>query len=130
MKRRIVNPWAWQEPLGYQQAHEVTGAERTLYLAGQVSVDTHGRLVHDGDMAAQIRQVIDNIETVLGAAEMGLADIVRLTKFTTDLDLFLDHERELSRLNAAGARYTSTLVEVTRLAHPGFLVELEATAVA
>ena len=48
--------------------------------------------------------------------------------FTTDMDLFFEHADELERLREAGAQYASTLVGVTRLAFPEFLVEIEATA--
>jgi enamine deaminase RidA (YjgF/YER057c/UK114 family) len=130
MERRIVNPWTWQEQYGFNHGHEVTGAERTLYLAGQVSLDGEGKVVHDGNMAGQINKSIDNIEAVLEAAGMTLADIVRLNIYTTDVDGLIENAAELGRLNAAGCQYTSTLLGVARLAFPELLVELEATAVA
>lgn len=130
MDRRIVNPWTWQEAFGFNHGHEVSGAERTLYLAGQVSLDDDGQLVHEGDMAAQINKSIDNIETVLKAADMTLANVVRLNIYTTDVDDLLANGAVLGRLAEAGCRYTSTLLGVARLAFPELLVELEATAVA
>ncbi|MDH3538701.1 MAG: RidA family protein [Acidimicrobiia bacterium] len=130
MERRVINPWTWQEQFGFNHGHEVTGAQRTLYLAGQVSLDDEGKVVFDGNMAGQINKSIDNIEAVLEAAGMTPADIVRLNIYTTDVDALLENAAELGRLNAAGARYTSTLLGVARLAFPELLVELEATAVA
>ena len=121
-------PWTWQEEYGFHQGHEVVDPTRTLYLSGQVSLGADGNPVHVGDMAGQIRQVIDNIEVVLAEAGMSLADIVRINIFTTDMDLFFEHADELERLREAGTRYTSTLVGVTRLAFSEFLVEIEATA--
>ncbi len=129
MERRIINPWTWQEQFGFNHGHEVTGAERTLYLAGQVSLDDDGNLVHDGDMAGQINKSIDNIEAVLAAADMTLADVVRLNIYTTDVDLLLENAAVLGRLVEAGSKYTSTLLGVTRLAFPQLLVELEVIAV-
>ena len=129
MERRVINPWTWQEQFGFNHGHEVTGG-RTLYLAGQVSLDGEGQLVHADDMAGQITQSIDNIEAVLTEAGMTLADIVRLNVYTTDVDQMLEHYGLLSRVNEAGARYTSTLLGVARLAFPELMVELEATAVA
>ncbi len=128
MERRIIDPWTWQDDYGFHQGHEVVGPARTLYLSGQTSLDADGNPVHVGDMAGQIRQVIDNIEAVLAEADMSLADIVRINIFTTDMDLFFEHADELERLREAGTRYASTLVGVTRLAFPEFLVEIEATA--
>ncbi|HDH03317.1 MAG TPA: RidA family protein [Actinobacteria bacterium] len=130
MERRIINPWTWQEQFGFNHGHEVTGAERTLYLAGQVSLDDDGNLVHDGDMAGQINKSIDNIETVLSAADMALSDIVRLTIFTTDVDLLLKNGAGFARFGEAGCQFSQSLIGVARLAFPELLVELEATAVA
>lgn len=130
MERRVINPWKWQEQFGFNHGHEVTGPARTLYIAGQASTDDDGRLVHADDMLGQVNQSIDNIETVLTAADMTLADVVRLTIYTTDIDTMLANFGPLSRFAAAGASYTSTLLGVTRLAFPEMLVEMEATAVA
>lgn len=130
MERSIINPWRWQEQFGFNHGHEVTGAERTLYLAGQVSTDDEGQLVHEGDMAGQIGQSINNIETVLQAADMTLANIARLTIYTTDVDLLLENGAALGRFGQGGAQQVQTLLGVARLAFPGLLVELEATAVA
>ena len=130
MQRRVVNPWTWQEQFGFEQGHEVSGADRTLYMSGQTSMGENGELLHAGDMAGQIGRVIDNIEAVLGAADMTLAHVARITIYTTDVDEFIAHASALGRLNAAGCKYASTLIGVTRLAFPELLVEIEATAVA
>ena len=58
MERKIVNPWKWQDSYGFVQGHEVTGAQRVLYCAGQTSVDGEGNPLHTGDMAAQINQAL------------------------------------------------------------------------
>lgn len=130
MERRVINPWTWQEQFGFNHGHEVSGERRTLYLAGQVSLDDDGQLVHEGDLAGQVNKSIDNIEAVLRAADMTLADVVRLTIFTTDVDGMLANFGALGRFRDAGASYTSSLIGVARLAFPELLVELEATAVA
>jgi enamine deaminase RidA (YjgF/YER057c/UK114 family) len=125
-----VNPWSWSEGFGYEQAVLVDGATRTLYCAGQTSVDADGTPMHAEDTAAQLGLALDNLEAVLADASMSLADVVRLNYFTTDLDAFFGgYENVVARLRAAGARPSGTLVQVTRLALPGLTVELEATAV-
>lgn len=130
MERRTINPWKWQEQFGFNHGHEVTGPARTLYMAGQGSTDEEGRIVHEGDMAAQVNKAIDNIELILEAADMNLAHVVRLAIYTIDVDALLPHFGAFSRFNNAGANYTSSLVGVTRLAFPEMMVEVEATAVA
>jgi enamine deaminase RidA (YjgF/YER057c/UK114 family) len=129
MERRIINPWTWQDSRGFVQGHEVTGATQTLYCAGVTSVDADGQVLHPGDMAAQLLQALDNLETILDAAGYSLADVVRLTTYTTDVDACVAARPPLiQRLTAANCRYASTLLGITRLARPELLVELEATA--
>ena len=124
-----VNPWTWSQGFGYEQATLVDGATRTLVCAGQTSVDADGAPMHVGDMAAQLDLALDNLEAVLAQASMSLADVARLNYFTTDLDAFFPAFGVVtSRLQAAGCRPAGTLVEVSRLALPGLLVEMEATA--
>jgi Endoribonuclease L-PSP len=77
MERRIVNPWTWQDQLGYVQANDISGMERVLVCAGQTSVDADGQPLHDEDMGAQVGQALDNLEAVLGEAGFALADVVR-----------------------------------------------------
>ena len=131
MERRIVNPWTWQDALGFVQANELRGVQRTLVCSGQTSVDAEGQPVHPGDMAAQVGQALDNLETVLRQAGFALADVVRLNVYTTDVDAFMGALGAVGpRLAVAGCRFTSTLLGVTRLSSPELLVELEATAAA
>jgi enamine deaminase RidA (YjgF/YER057c/UK114 family) len=131
MERSIINPWTWQDQLGYVQANEISGAQRTLFLAGQGSVDEEGRPVHPEDMAAQLNQTLDNLETVLREAGAELSAVVRLNYYTTDVDRFFEaYGAAAGRLAEAGCRPASTLLGVTRLAYPELLVEIEATAVA
>ena len=94
-------------------------------------MDADGKPVHVDDMAGQIRQSIDNLETVLRSAGLGLANVVRLCYYTTDVDrLLASYGVLVERLAAANCRPASTLLGVTRLAFPELMIEIEATAVA
>jgi enamine deaminase RidA (YjgF/YER057c/UK114 family) len=129
VERRIVNPWTWQDEFGYVQANETVGAERRLHVAGQTSVDADGQPMHDGDMAAQLGQALDNLGTVLTEAGYSLADVVRMTFYVTDVDAFFGAAEVYgARLAEAGCRPASTLLGVQRLAFPQLMVEIEATA--
>ena len=131
MERKIVNPWEWQDTYGFVQGHEVTGGQRVLYCAGQTSVDGEGNPLHAGDMAAQINQALDNVQTVLHNAGLELSQVVRLNYYTTDVGAFMEAGGVLGkRLSAAGCRPSSTLLGVAALFHPDILVEIEAPAVA
>lgn len=128
MDRQAINPWPWSVPFGFNQAELVGGMRRQLFLSGQTSLDASGTVQHVGDMAGQVGCALDNLESVLAAASMTFDDVVRLTVYTTDVDLFLasggipDHR-------VPEARWTMSLVGVARLAYAELLVELEATAV-
>ncbi|HYB99647.1 MAG TPA: RidA family protein [Candidatus Limnocylindrales bacterium] len=129
MEKKAINPWTWQDRLGFVQANEVSGAARTLIVSGQTSVDDDGRPLHAGDMGAQVARAVANLETVLTAADFTLADIVKITYFTTDIDAFVTSAGAgLGRLAQGGCRPASTLIGVSRLFLPEILVEIEATA--
>ena len=130
IERTAVNPVTWSVELGFNQGEVVSGQTRTLYISGQTAMSSDGRPEHDGDMAAQLALAVDNLEAVLSAAGMSLANLVRLNVYTTDVDaLFPQYGALAGRLGAAGAAPTTTMLGVTRLAVPGQLVELEGTAV-
>lgn len=130
MERRIINPWQWQEKLGYAQGIEVTAGQRVLYLAGQTATNAQGQPQHTGDMGAQLMAALDNVEAVLTAGGYRLADLVRLNYYTTDIDAFFAHYGVATqRLAAADCLASGTLLGVTRLARPELLVEIEGTAV-
>ena len=130
MERREINPWEWNKPFGFQQAVEVTGAERILYLAGQTAIDADGNVL-DADMAAQVTLSLDNLERVLAEAGMTFANVVRVTWYVTSIDEFraTGHVRA-DRLRNAGMKAASTLVQVAGLASPELKVEITATAAA
>jgi 2-iminobutanoate/2-iminopropanoate deaminase len=98
-----------------------------LFVSGIVPVDGEGRLVGDGDVVEQARQVFRNMAAVLEAAGAAFADVVKVTVFLTDI-----RDRPLVnpvRQEVFGAaRPASTLVEVSRLALPGARLEIEAVA--
>ncbi|MFF9064118.1 RidA family protein [Streptomyces sp. NPDC014891] len=131
MERVAVNPVAWSTEWGFNQGELVSGHTRTLYVSGQTAMSEQGEPLYEGDMAAQLALSADNVEGVLAAAGMSLANLVRLTVYTTDVDLLVRHYGGLAgRLGAAGVAPATTMLGVTRLAIPGQVVELEGTAVA
>lgn len=131
MNRTPVNPWPWSLAYGYNQAEVIEGATRQLICAGQTAVDGTGAPQHDGDMRAQIALALDNLQAVLAGAGMGLGDVVRLGVYTTDVDMALKNFDLLgSRFGEAGVAPPMTLLGVARLAIPGLMFEIEATAAA
>ncbi len=131
MKRSAVNPWDWSLKLGYNQAEIIEGGVRQLICAGQTAVDETGTPQHPGNMRAQISRALDNLEAVLSGAGMNLSNVIRLAVYATDVD------EALKNFDLMGRRFGShqvappmTVLGVTRLAIPGLLFEIEATAIA
>jgi enamine deaminase RidA (YjgF/YER057c/UK114 family) len=125
-----VNPWTWQDNFGFSQAVDVKGATRVLFCAGQTSVDASGAALHPGDMAGQLGQALDNLETVLRQAGLSLSHVVRLNYYTTDVPAFMAAAPTLGdRLAGVNPKPAGTLLGVSALFHPDILVEIEATAV-
>ena len=102
--------------------------KRLLFIAGQTGVDADNNVVGKGDVAAQTEQVLKNMKAVLDEAGASFADIVKITTYITD-------PRFRDGLNPARLKYfgenppASTLVVVSGLADPDYLVEIEAIAV-
>jgi enamine deaminase RidA (YjgF/YER057c/UK114 family) len=104
---------------------------RTVYISGQVAMDAAGDLVGEGDLAAQTEQVMENLGVALAAAGASFEDVVKITTFV------VGYQPELrSVISSVRSRYlpaenppASTLVGISALAAPGWLIEIEAVAV-
>ena len=116
------------DPPGYSQAIKVTGAQTILFLSGQVAYDEKGGPAHRGDFTAQARTVFRAVKSQVEAGGGTLANVVKLTTFLTDIrhraDLVPVREEFFGKKLPA-----STLVGVAALAHPDWLIEVEAIAV-
>jgi enamine deaminase RidA (YjgF/YER057c/UK114 family) len=117
-------------PAGYSHIAKVNRGT-IVYLAGQVSSDASGKLVGEGNFEAQVEQVFGNLKIAVEAAGGTMADIVKLNIYlVAEVD-----QADVPKLRAIRDRYVnverppaSTLVVVSRLARPGWLVEIEAVA--
>ena len=112
-----------------QYTHVVLGTGRFVAVSGQLALDEDGRLVGDGDAAAQARQVFENLRRCLAAAGATFDDVVKLTFFVTDM-------AHMSAIRAARAEHipddrlpAASAVQVAALVRPEFLMEIEAFAV-
>ncbi|MBM4441657.1 MAG: RidA family protein [Candidatus Rokubacteria bacterium] len=112
----------------YSHCVRVTNATTTLYIAGQLARDEQGQTVGVGDIRVQTAKVIENIRTILRAEGGDLANLVKMTVYTTDMRFF-DVISEVRRRYFASDLPTSTIVEVAKLAQPDLLIEIESIAV-
>jgi 2-iminobutanoate/2-iminopropanoate deaminase len=110
-------------------SHYTDGVEAAglLYISGMLPMDGAGELVGAGDVIRQSEQVLDNVGAVLTAAGVTFDDVVRV-------GVYVRHMTDREPINTVRRRYfgdarpASTLVEVSALAHPEALVEIEAVA--
>jgi len=104
---------------------------RILYIAGQLSVAADGSVAGVGDFAAQFAQVFRNLGDVIRGLGAGYDDVVKFTTYLTspdNLDAFMKLRAELFPKIFAGPLYPpNTLLIVSRLVKPEFLIEVEAT---
>ncbi|MEU6064397.1 RidA family protein [Streptomyces sp. NPDC047082] len=112
-----------------QYSHVVLGTGRFVAVSGQLALDEEGRLVGEGDPAAQAHQVFENLRRCLAAAGATFQNVVKLTYFVTDMAY-------LPAIRAARAAHipddllpAASAVQVAALVGPQFLMEIEAFAV-
>lgn len=109
----------------------IASGTRSIFTAGQVSIDERGALVGAGDLAAQTAQAMRNVGLALAAAGASYADIAKITTYVVNYKP--EHRTVIGRARAPffanGTPPASTLVGVTALAVPEWLVEIEAVAV-
>jgi enamine deaminase RidA (YjgF/YER057c/UK114 family) len=133
MARRVLAPKGDGKPIGMYSAGFDVDAGRLVFVAGQVAMDATGRVVGEGDVAAQAAQVYRNLEAILGEAGCGWRDVVKFTTFLTrheDFGPFGEwRKQEYARLFPDGVYPPNTGVVVQALARPGLLLEVEAIAV-
>jgi 2-iminobutanoate/2-iminopropanoate deaminase len=123
--RRIRLPGQLAEPIShYTDAVEASGF---VYISGMLPVNAAGELVGGSDVIRQTEQVLENIGAVLHSTGATFDDVVRVGVYVRDMG---DRERinTVRRRYFGDSRPASTLVEVSALAHPGALVEIEAVA--
>lgn len=116
------------DPPGYTQGVRVTGADTILFLSGQVAYDKDGGVLHRGDFKGQAREAFRALKTLVEAAGGTMDSIVKLNTYVTDVryraDLIPVRQEFFAKKSPA-----STLVEVSALAHPDWMIEVEAIAV-
>jgi enamine deaminase RidA (YjgF/YER057c/UK114 family) len=125
--RPLEVPELAPEP-GYSHVVEVNPGARLLWIAGQVALDKEGRVVGEGDLAAQTRQVFRNLEAALAAGSAGWADVVKLSWFVLDAREVATIRSVRDEFVDTAAPPASTLVEVRSLFRPELLIEVEAIA--
>jgi enamine deaminase RidA (YjgF/YER057c/UK114 family) len=123
---RFYNPAGMAEPMNpYSHGAEVQAGSRMIFFAGQVGTDLDGNM--PADFESQITNTYKNIGTILNDAGMDYTNLVKLTTFLIDPE----HGplmREIRKSFMGDHKPAHTLLYISRLAYPEFLIEVEGCA--
>jgi 2-iminobutanoate/2-iminopropanoate deaminase len=116
------------DPPAYSQGIKVSGAQTILFLSGQVAYEADGSVAHRGDVTAQARGAFEAIKALVESQGGAMANVVKITTYVTDMryraDLAPIREEYFGKKGPA-----STMVEIRALAHPDWMIEIEAIAI-
>ena len=112
----------------YTQVVTATGSTQ-IFLAGIVPFDQNQNIIGIGNMQVQVIQVLQNIKCALTSANASIADVVRINVLTTDVDLYIQEGAPEVINFFDKTKPVSTTYQVSRLVHPHWMVEIEATAI-
>jgi enamine deaminase RidA (YjgF/YER057c/UK114 family) len=124
MPRRILNPATIHPPVGYSHIVEPTGS-RLAFIAGQAAIDPDFKLVGEGDLEAQTRQVMANLRSALDELHAGWDDVVKATVYTTLPQEYETIGRAMSDAMGGAEPPAQVIAGVSGLALPELLIEIE-----
>ncbi len=129
MPKRSINPEGMADPVGpYSHVVTVPPGGTLVFCAGAVALDAEGKVVAEGDIVGQTRQVMENLRMALDAAGATFDDVVKVTNYVLDANQW----RQVLPVRAEYLKEpypASTFVEVSALMFPELLIEIEAVAV-
>ena len=128
MKKTLIKPdKVHKEVAKYSHGFVVEGAKKIVVISGQVAADKDGNFLKWGDFEKHTRMAFENLRNVLEAAGAGFKDIVYLGVLLTDNTQWREFDRIRSDYLVEPWPAT-TLFVVKSLAHPDWMIEIEAIA--
>jgi len=129
MPKTQLTSTALRSPNGvFSQATAVEATGRLVFVSGMTACKPDGTIAGVGDISAQTRQVCENVQAAVREAGGTLDDVCRV-------DVYVRNMEDFAKIHAVRAQYfaeplpASTMVEVSKLAHPDYLIEISAIAV-
>ncbi len=107
----------------------ITGNAKTIYLAGMGAEDENtGTILHQGDFLEQCRYAYGKIKKLLSAQGATMSDIVKITTYVTDMRYRPEYAKCRAEALGDAPIPTHTFINVSQLAWPGMMIEVDATA--
>ena len=128
MATKVIQPKALSDPRPRYSQGILAEGGKLLFVAGQTASDKDGNVVGKGDIETQTAQVFKNLSAVLEEAGGSLDNLVMTTTYITDRKYREGYNRVRRQYYKKNSP-TSTLVIVTGLAHPDYLIEINGIAV-
>lgn len=122
-KQTVFTGKPWEQTVPHAPANVSNG--RLLHVSGITARLADGSVAGPGDMQIQAEQVVQNIKDVYAAANASIDNIVRMTIYVTDIDAWRTASGSIDELYAS--RPAATLIEISRLANPDMVLEIETT---
>ena len=128
MKRQVTSDRLRQPSGHFSQATVIEAKGRLVFVSGMTARRADGSIAGIGDITEQTRQVCENVKAAMEAAGGTLDDVVRV-------DVYIRNMEDFDRIHAVRREYfkpplpASTMVEVTKMTAPEYLIEINAIAV-
>jgi enamine deaminase RidA (YjgF/YER057c/UK114 family) len=130
MERERINPPTLFQHPAFTRVLTVKGPCKFIFIAGLTAADMNYKCVAPGDCRAQYINILENLTVQLEAAGATWDDVVFRRIYALDVDAFLKVQAEVATPWSPGSAPPSTLIGVTRLSSPDFVLEIDLMAVA
>ena len=129
MAKQQITSDRMRKPSGhFSHATTIEAHGKLVFISGMTAHQPDGTVAGVGDVEVQTRQVCENVKAAVEAADGTMADICRVDVFVRNMEHF-DTIHKVRREYFAPPLPASTMVEVTKMTHPDYLVEISAIAV-
>ena len=129
MEKQVINPPELYKHPSYSRVITVKGPCKFIFVAGMTPSGDNYEPVAKGDYKKQYERVIEGLTIQLKAAGATWDDVIVRRVFTLDVDALQKALREVKRPESKEQPPTSTMIGVTRLSNPGFLIEMDLIAI-
>jgi reactive intermediate/imine deaminase len=125
---QLLIPETMPKSVGYSQVAAVTGGN-IVFISGQVALDKSGKVIGNDDFRTQVQQVFENLKAAVEAAGGDFSDVIKLNSYLLDFSHLQEFREVRDQCINLKNPPASTVVQVSRLFRPEFLIEIEAVAV-